>query len=361
MGLCTLSERIFQCGMLLAAFTSVFGASTAARAGYYVDYGAGGGLIYERQDPPENADLQWAVYWFRKGGSNTNPSTRWGADYENSPQMIEKRVAGAQKFEKQYERWCGCDWGPYTFFNPAYPIAIVPFMKPFLSPVLSQEQRAFAAKAHATVDELLDLAERFNSAAELADDSKLKLRGGPIRDFVDAMHKSLDDWMRVNSEIQSYSAMAMAGVETLWDQFQNDAARTSTLAGPAMAALHVDQKPAAGASRAINLALQWQDGKINYFRGYADGRVEFYGNLFSAGDNEGSYSFMVTKNMVFSDPNQIRDDAFDNRRFDPNLPEDVFVQECESCYSSARLLFPTRKLALQAVEWLEKARSAARQ
>jgi hypothetical protein len=121
---------------------------------YYVFDGNSVSLI--RQDPNQVSAPEWAAFYFKKGRSTDNPNSKWGSSTKKTPAEVLKSVEADQKFERQYEKWCGCSWGDYTFFNVLAPVAMRK------SPTTLDPLKVnLLNKAHETWDKAQGLVERF--------------------------------------------------------------------------------------------------------------------------------------------------------------------------------------------------------
>ena len=168
--------------------------SKAANSYYVFD----GNSLVTVFDSPSNAHAdQWAAFYFKKGTSPTEISQRWGMDLGSTPDEVLHNVEINQNFEKRYEKWCLCSWGPNTFFNSVAPVAMVKEAS-----ALRPRQVEILAKAHSAWDRVQGLIGRFNKAADLASELKLPRLGGtgPFADFMGAMHASIDQFMAISSQ-----------------------------------------------------------------------------------------------------------------------------------------------------------------
>src|SRR5436305_10549313 len=65
-------------------------------------------LTEVRSDPQHVQADRWAAFYFKKGASSAVTSQRWGVEIQSSAAEVMKSVAASQKFERAYEKWCGC-------------------------------------------------------------------------------------------------------------------------------------------------------------------------------------------------------------------------------------------------------------
>ena len=214
--------------------------------------------------PRPNAVEEWAAFYFPKGDSKSNPHNRWGLDLKKSPAAVMKAVAANQKFERRYERWCGCPWGRDTFFNEIAPVAMVKKAAAF-----NPKQVQALRKAHQIWDEVQQLIDRFNKAATLAGDSTVKMPKGPLADYMRAMHKALDQYNSIQNEVTRYSNTTSRKLEQLLDAFEDSQQTASSAAARAFQAPAAT--PAATTSR-----LWWKGNRATlYLWGiYTNGRCD---------------------------------------------------------------------------------------
>jgi hypothetical protein len=179
---------------------------------YYVFDGNSLSLV--RQDPTNVSAPKWAAFYFKKGRS-AEINNRWGVSEKKTPAEVLKSVESNQKFERQYERWCGCGWGEETFFNVIAPVAMRE------SPAtLDPLKINLLNKAHETWDEAQELIERFNHAAELSGGEGVpKLRTGPLAEFMKNVHDVVDRFQSIQGQITQYSGAALQGFEARLNEF----------------------------------------------------------------------------------------------------------------------------------------------
>jgi hypothetical protein len=201
--------------------------SVASAEKYYVSDGKKIELI--DGDPADANVAEWAVYFFRRGDTAENPSKAWGSETADSPAAIEKLIENDQKFEKSYEKWCGCAWGKDTFFNPLAPVGLLNKSKQ-----LGAKSQSVLEKAHAAADRIESLIERFNDAATLAGDEKLPtLIKGPLADFAKHLHKVFDKFLATKKEVTQLSDSAIASLDKQLEAFGTDLEQGEKLADKA--------------------------------------------------------------------------------------------------------------------------------
>lgn len=82
---------------------------------------------------------KWEI-WLYKTGESDGSQNHWGTISGTSSAEVVKELTSEQKFEKQWERFMGTSWGPYTYFNPLGPIAIVKPPKPLPAKIIKVMQ-----------------------------------------------------------------------------------------------------------------------------------------------------------------------------------------------------------------------------
>jgi hypothetical protein len=77
-----------------------------------------------RGRPEEVSAKEWQFWLYRKGAAASG-SDYWGAITGRTVAAVRAELKSSQDFERTYERWCECSWGPETNFNALGPIAMV--------------------------------------------------------------------------------------------------------------------------------------------------------------------------------------------------------------------------------------------
>src|SRR5579872_101376 len=186
---------------------------------YYVFDGNNMSTVF---DSPQNAHVdQWAAFYFKRGASVSVLSQRWGMDLGSSPSEVIAKVEKNQKFEKRYEKWCGCSWGSDTFFNAAVPVAMV---KEASSARLTAKQSEILDKLHTGWDRLQLVIKAFNAAADWAGEAKLPRLNykGPFAEYMAVLHRATDTFNRISHEVTRYSDAALGVLEADLDKFTAD-------------------------------------------------------------------------------------------------------------------------------------------
>jgi hypothetical protein len=190
---------------------------------YYVFDGAALTTIHD--DPNRITVDQWAAFYYVRDAPKDTLSGRWGASFGSSPEEVLEDVASNQKFERRYAKWCGCgENNKYTYSNELAPVATL--KKAFaLNPMYAE----MLDRVHADWDRVKGLAHRFNRAADLAGETKLPTLStflkGPLKDFMTAIHNSVDLAMSINAEIVPFSNRAMSNLEDKLRTFSDNVGR----------------------------------------------------------------------------------------------------------------------------------------
>jgi hypothetical protein len=208
---------VFMRPLALAAILLPSGAWSQSY--YYVFDGNSLSLV--RQDPTNVSAPKWAAFYFKKGRS-AEINNRWGLSEKKTPAEVLKSVESNQKFERQYEKWCGCEWGEETFFNVIAPVAMRDSGRIALDPLKVQ----LLNKTHDTWDEAQELMERYDNAAELSGGEPLrKVVSGPLAEFLKNMHDIVDKYQSAYQKITRYSGSALQGFESRVDEFAASVSR----------------------------------------------------------------------------------------------------------------------------------------
>jgi hypothetical protein len=215
----------------------------------YYDYD-GRNLSYHAGDPPTHGLFidYWAVYYFRQGVPTANPTFRWGMDISKSAAGVKKSVLQAQKFEKTYEKWCGCSWGPNTHFNPLYPVAVYSgqkirqsseFLKDLERMSNNRVVDSYGRKLHEIYDNISEILDRVNQAADLAGQRRIVPEWkDPLADFFRAMHKVLDQYAHLQAEVGDIGNQAIRNLDSALDSLESDVRQESQSADTVIATLN---------------------------------------------------------------------------------------------------------------------------
>ena len=186
-------------------------------------------LVFIHSDPDRVHVDQWAAFYFKKGGSTSLMSERWGMETKKSRAEVMKSVEENQKFEHIYEKWCGCDWGTDTFSNVVAPVAMTKSALEF-----SIKQHQISDEVHGIWDRVPEILKAFNDASATADvDGLPKSMSGPFAAFMRNMQMALDQGMSINSLIPD-SGSALASLETQISEFNKVTADVAETATPAV-------------------------------------------------------------------------------------------------------------------------------
>jgi hypothetical protein len=157
---------------------------------------------------------QWAAYYFKKDSPSNLPSRAWGMATARTAEAVLRHVESDQKFERHFEKWCGCSWGTDTFFNVVAPVALI------LKPVRDGARtKKIVETLHSTGDRLKGLIDMFNSAADLAGENRLPGLSGPFADFVQALHKGIDRFLMMKKDLTQFSDVALNQLEDRLNEF----------------------------------------------------------------------------------------------------------------------------------------------
>lgn len=209
---------------------------TVAAEGYWIFDGRS--LTLVQRDPSSARATEWAAFYFRKAAPAGTMSQRWGIDTASGPAAVLKKVQANQKFERYYEKWCGCSWGQDTFFNVVAPVALE---KPSgITDFLSARQNAGASKLHEAWDTVTEYRDRFNQAADLVGGQKLAYFGsGPVAEFMNNMHETLDKFLSLSDQLMRPATLSQAILEKNIDRFIEASSRTPNNAKAALRLLPV--------------------------------------------------------------------------------------------------------------------------
>jgi hypothetical protein len=216
--------------------------SQSVWAGYY-NYD-GRNLSYHSEGLPIGKVDYWAVYYFHKGVPTTNPTSRWGMDISKSADGVTQSVVQSQKFEKAYEKWCGCSWGLNTYFNPLYPVAVIngADSAPFHHDGRPSDFYIIVAirHFHEIADKVSEILSRINEASDLANQRRIVPEWkGALADFFRAMHKSLDQFQSLRAEFGGMGDIALRNLEDTLNSLQSDVDQQSRSANAIIAMLNV--------------------------------------------------------------------------------------------------------------------------
>ena len=222
---------------LTTGLLAVSASATYAQT-YYVSDGISLTLVYG--DPQKAKAVEWAAFYFARGARAGAMSQRWGVDTKATAAAVLQSVTANQTFERAYEKWCGCSWGPNTFFNALAPVAL---QQPS-HVLLTAPQSAFLDRAHAAWDGFAALRDQFNTALQLAGEENLRpLASGPIAEFLSAMHETVDRFAAVSDQIARPALAALDRLDVALQGF-NGALRRATLASTgALATLNTAPSP----------------------------------------------------------------------------------------------------------------------
>lgn len=170
--------------VLLLLFFALTMAKGQDQTTYYVYDGTTLQTVHD--DPARATYTNWQIWLFKKDGfmgSYTGSTGSWGSIEGKSAQSVMKQLKAEQNFEKVYERWCNCEWGADTFFNPRGPVAVIG---------RAIEHRPVALQK---LDEIEKLYERASKVAELVQAALAKQRvldSIPLKEYVDSVKNALD-------------------------------------------------------------------------------------------------------------------------------------------------------------------------
>ena len=188
-------RRLVIVRIALCAYAFVGWYNFAAADTYYVYDGKSFSQVegYPHSNPPR----KWAAFYFKEGAPTSDPRKRWGETERSSAADVMKAVESDQKFQRRYEKWCGCSWGQNTFFNVIAPIAVYDN-----STIGNARMRNILDKLHTKVDELRKHVDVYNKAAEIAGGPTIPIGpGGPTSEFMNAVHDAFDQYAAISKEL----------------------------------------------------------------------------------------------------------------------------------------------------------------
>jgi hypothetical protein len=150
--------RLRVLGVAAVLAVALGGPAPAQSSTYYVYDGRSLQRV-DHADPAAVRVKEWRVWLYRKGQRAGGPDY-WGAIRGASASSVMAHLERDQVFERYWERWCRCDWGAETHFNPLGPIAI---MEP--PPGVLES----LARLSEDYDRLQELREPFDKAREMLD------------------------------------------------------------------------------------------------------------------------------------------------------------------------------------------------
>ncbi len=241
---------------------------TAVLAQYYVSQGGVAKFINAR--PPDNIAQgfvfqHWSAYFYPKGASATGLiRDAWGSAEAGSIGALSAKIRAAQKLEKTWETWCGCEWGRSTFFNVLSPV-LVENEGPPGDPTTSYSSplsRAFVTVAmeEKKVEALVD---QFNVAANLAGEQKIKLfgDGSPVSDFIRSVRTAIERFSEIQKEIEHPANVGMANINTALDDFGRSVSEADRVSAQAVAAMTSSRgTPDQGQPGPAGGSFFWADG-----------------------------------------------------------------------------------------------------
>ena len=189
---------------------------------YYISDGQS--LTEVRSDPEHFQAVRWAAFYFKKGASSSVTTLRWGVEIQTSPAEVMKSVVASQKFERTYEKWCGCEWGSNTFFNVIAPVAITES-----SSALIGGKAEVIIKAQGIGGRLAQIVKTVNDASDLAAEKELPMRPtGPFAEYVENIHKALDQYGTINNLISLLSDNAVASIQRRLNRLADEVSNIET-------------------------------------------------------------------------------------------------------------------------------------
>lgn len=94
-------------------------------SGYYIFDGKRLSRV-DDASPRSVSATSWEMWLFRKGAPQAESGAgRWGTISGKSADQVLRELESSQKFERRWEGWCRCPYGPSTFFNALGPVAVV--------------------------------------------------------------------------------------------------------------------------------------------------------------------------------------------------------------------------------------------
>jgi cell division septation protein DedD len=192
-----------------AGLSPTASAAVGVQGLYYISDGQS--LTEVRSDPEQVQADRWAAFYFRKGTSGPDASQRWGLEIQTSPAEVMKSVVTSQEFERAYAKWCGCEWGSNTFFNVIAPVALTKS-----SPALSAGKAEIIIKAQNIRDRIEQIVKTLNGESELVAEKKV------LPEYVENIHKALDQYATLNNVISLLSDNAVANIEKRLNQLADE-------------------------------------------------------------------------------------------------------------------------------------------
>lgn len=108
--------------LIFTALLLSFPSYSHAANGFWVYDGVS--TYWVEGDPDDYKAKEWQIRLYKKSQA-AGQGRWWGLTTGKYASAVMKELKGSQAFERKYEKWCGCDWGESTFFNPQGPIAVV--------------------------------------------------------------------------------------------------------------------------------------------------------------------------------------------------------------------------------------------
>jgi cell division septation protein DedD len=173
-------------------------ATTGGQGLYYISNGQS--LTEVRSEPEHVQAERWAAFYFRKGASSSVLSQRWGLEIQSSPAEVMKKVAESQKFERTYEKWCGCEWGSNTFFNVIAPVA------------MTKSSSALSAGKADVIIKAQGIGNRIGHIVETVDGAE----------YMENIHQAMDQYGVINNLIYLLSDNAVANIEKRLNQLVSE-------------------------------------------------------------------------------------------------------------------------------------------
>jgi hypothetical protein len=244
--------------VLLFAARGGDASGVAALDHYYASDGVN--VILVQRDPHTARVTEWAAFYYRKGTAAGEMSARWGIETKSSPEEVMRSVEANQKFERSYEKWCGCSWGDSTFFNVMAPVAMV---KPEAAG-LNARQKQLLERGHEAWHDLVEFRDKFNELSEQLDDARynkhtqLPVGSGPIAEFLSTLHDSIDNTLETMEKLGRYSDIALDGLERTFARFESADERLNRMLEPALRAMRgadgLGSPPAVSGSGAMTIS-----------------------------------------------------------------------------------------------------------
>lgn len=227
----TSSKASLAFAVVVGVFAAVYLSTAKAAASFYILDGQQIRMV--PGDPATVYPDLWAVFYFRQGVATDTSSNRWGMDVGSTAENVRQAVERSQKFEKRYEKWCGCSWGTNTFFNPLYPIAITSSSSTryrFTS-YFSAYKIELLKTSRGVLDRISALMDTVNNANDLSSEPRwFPEWRGPALDALRLIHKRLDKFFAIREQISAISDAAMHDLAYNFDKahsesFSNDLER----------------------------------------------------------------------------------------------------------------------------------------